>query len=180
MLSRKRQRDARHDARFSGRQLSLHPRCFNIRAVLRPIAGFEIERVRFDRLLRWLMDLRKPRIYPKRRRPLTSFCACELRSPAAFTEAGFWPSTALRQDAREWASRCASIGSAQNVCPEIDLRRASFYASLHAPEPKPCRFVIRRRRALRSELSERMCVTDLSPYGLKEKLDLPSAKWKAS
>ena len=52
--------------------------------------GFEVERVRFDkpvplaegfaRIAKYIQDSG---------RPLTSFCACELRSPAAFTEEGF-------------------------------------------------------------------------------------------
>src|SRR6201990_517465 len=52
--------------------------------------GYEVERVRFDKipslaegfalLAKYIQDAG---------RPLTSFCACELRSPGAFTEDGF-------------------------------------------------------------------------------------------
>ena len=53
-------------------------------------SGYEIERVHFDRLVP-LADgfARVAKYIQAAGRPLTSFCACELRSPAAFTEAGF-------------------------------------------------------------------------------------------
>ena len=52
--------------------------------------GFEIERVRFDRWLPLAEGFAQAAEYISGAgRPLTSFCACELRSPAAFTEAGF-------------------------------------------------------------------------------------------
>ena len=53
-------------------------------------SGFEIERVRLDRLLPLAEGFAQVAKYIQATgRPLTSFCACELRSPAAFTEAGF-------------------------------------------------------------------------------------------
>src|SRR5260221_9068216 len=53
-------------------------------------AGFEIEHVRFDRLLLLADGFAQVAKYIQAAgRPLTSFCACELRSPAAFTEDGF-------------------------------------------------------------------------------------------
>ena len=52
--------------------------------------GFEIERVRFDHLLPLAEGFAQVAKYIQAAgRPLTSFCACELRSPAAFTEDGF-------------------------------------------------------------------------------------------
>ncbi|HYS88071.1 MAG TPA: hypothetical protein VEN78_24190, partial [Bradyrhizobium sp.] len=51
---------------------------------------FEIERARFDRLLPLAEGFARVAEYIRGSgRPLTSFCACELRSPAAFTEDGF-------------------------------------------------------------------------------------------
>ena len=48
--------------------------------------GFEIERVRFDRLRPLAAGFAEAANYMRAAgRPLTSFCACELRSPAAFT-----------------------------------------------------------------------------------------------
>jgi hypothetical protein len=53
-------------------------------------SGFEIERVRFDALLPLAEGFAQAAKYIRAAgRPLTSFCACELRSPAAFTEDGF-------------------------------------------------------------------------------------------
>ena len=53
-------------------------------------SGFEIERVRFDTLLPLAEGFAQAAKYIRTAgRPLTAFCACELRSPAAFTEEGF-------------------------------------------------------------------------------------------
>ena len=95
--------------------------------------GFEIERVRFDRLRRWPKALRRVAKYIQAAgRPLTSFCACELRSPAAFTEDGFPRlQPALRQDARGVGLFDGTTNpvARSNVCPEIDPpAEPSFYA----------------------------------------------------
>ena len=53
-------------------------------------AGFEIERVRFDRLVPLAEGFKQIADHIQAAgRPLTAFCACELRSPAQFTEEGF-------------------------------------------------------------------------------------------
>src|SRR5437764_8825384 len=52
--------------------------------------GFEIERVRFDRPVPLADGFAQIAKYIQgAARPLTAFCACELRSPAAFTDEGF-------------------------------------------------------------------------------------------
>src|SRR6201999_4210515 len=54
------------------------------------LPGYEIERVRFDKWLPLAEGFAAVANYIQSvGRPLTSFCACELRSPAAFTEDGF-------------------------------------------------------------------------------------------
>ena len=65
-------------------------------------------------------------------RPLTSFCACELRSPAAFTDDGF---RAFNQHyvktLAEWGLYDGTTNpvARSNVCPEIDPpAEPSFYA----------------------------------------------------
>src|SRR4030088_3589217 len=95
--------------------------------------GFEIERVRFDRLLPLAEGFAAVAKYIKGSgRPLTSFCACELRSPAAFTEDGF--RTFNRHYVKtlaEWGLFDGSInpGARSNVCPEIDPpAEPPFYA----------------------------------------------------
>lgn len=54
------------------------------------LGGFEIVRVRFRRPLALAAGFaRIERILGEAGRPLSAFCACELRSPAPFTEDGF-------------------------------------------------------------------------------------------
>ncbi len=95
--------------------------------------GFEIERVRFDRLLPLAEGFAQVAKYIEAAgRPLTSFCACELRSPAAFTEDGF------RAFNQHYVKTLAQWGlfdgttnpvARSNVCPEIDPpAEPSFYA----------------------------------------------------
>src|SRR3954468_8732845 len=96
-------------------------------------SGFEIERVRFDRLVPLAEGFAQVAKYIQAAgRPLTSFCACELRSPAAFTEDGF------RIFNEHYAKTLAQWGlfdgfinpvARSNVCPEIDPpAEPSFYA----------------------------------------------------
>jgi hypothetical protein len=96
-------------------------------------AGFEVERVRFDRLTPLAEGFAQVAKYIQAAgRPLTSFCACELRSPAAFTEDGF---RAFNQHyvktLAEWGLYDGSTNpvARSNVCPEIDPpAEPSFYA----------------------------------------------------
>jgi hypothetical protein len=100
------------------------PGVFQYSAGVAAEPGFRIERVCFSRLL----PLREgfelaARIIANAGRPLTAFCACELRSPAPFTEAGFkafntaYVSTlagwGIVQDGKNPVAR-------SNVCPEVD------------------------------------------------------------
>ena len=86
-------------------------------------------------------------------RPLTSFCACELRSPAPFSDDGFrafnqsyvvtlrdW---GIMQDERNPVAR-------SNVCPEIDPPgEPSFHAFSFTVESKDANAELRRRRQRR-------------------------------
>jgi hypothetical protein len=91
--------------------------------------GYAIERVRF-RVPVPLKEgfARIEKIIGEAGRPLTSFCACELRSPAPFTEDGF---RAFNQiyvvTLREWGLFDGTVNpvARSNVCPEI------------APPPEP-------------------------------------------
>src|SRR5882762_3136533 len=95
--------------------------------------GFEVERVRFDKPVALAEGFARIAKYIQAAgRPLTSFCACELRSPAAFTEAGF---LAFNQHyvktLAEWGIFDGAVNpvARSNVCPEIDLpAEPSFYA----------------------------------------------------
>ena len=143
--------------------------------------GFEIERVRFDRLLPLAEGFARAAQYIRSAgRPLTSFCACELRSPAAFTEAGF---LAFNQHyvktLAEWGLFDKSINpvARSNVCPEIEPpAEPSFYAfSFTRPSQGTTpTFVIAggaEARGGSGSYPERIVgYRDLSADGLKEKV----------
>jgi hypothetical protein len=86
--------------------------------------GFAIQRIRFHPpvpLTAGFAAIR--RILEEAGRPLTAFCACELRSPAPFTEDGFRAFNQVYVEAlREWGLFDGTINpvARSNVCPEID------------------------------------------------------------
>jgi hypothetical protein len=96
-------------------------------------AGFEIERVRFDRLLPLAEGFAQVAKYIQAAgRPLASFCGCELRSPVAFTEDGFRAFNAhYVKTLRAWGlfDGVTNPVARSNVCPELDPpAEPSFYA----------------------------------------------------
>jgi hypothetical protein len=147
--------------------------------------GFQIERVRFDRLLPLAEGFAQAATYIQGMgQRLTSFCACELRSPAAFTEAGFLAfNRHYVKTLGEWGIFDGSINpvARSNVCPEIDPpKEPSFYAFSfvrpvegrgRAPTPD---FVIAggaEARGGTGSYPERIVrYRDLSPDGLREKV----------
>ena len=143
--------------------------------------GYEIERVRFDHLVPLAEGFSLAAGYIQATgRPLTSFCACELRSPAAFTEDGF------RKFIEHYVKTLAEWGiydgttnpvARSNVCPEIDPpSEPSFYAfSFTRPlEGATPTFVIAGGAEARGgggTYPERIVrYRDLSPAGIKEKV----------
>ena len=144
--------------------------------------GYEIERVRFDRLLPLGQGFAQIAKYIQAAgRPLTSFCACELRSPAAFTEDGFFKfNQHYVKTLAEWGIyEGGSINpvARSNVCPEIDPpAEPSFYAfSFTRPSAgATSTFVIAGGAELgggSGSYPERIVrYRDLSPEGLKEKV----------
>jgi hypothetical protein len=143
--------------------------------------GFVVERVRFDRLVPLAEGFAQVASYIQAAgRPLTSFCACELRSPAAFTEDGF---RAFNQHyvktLAEWGLFDGSTNpvARSNVCPEVDPpAEPSFYAfSFTTPSASATpSFVIAggaEARGGAGSYPERIVrYRDLSPEGLKEKV----------
>ena len=144
--------------------------------------GYEIERVRFDRLLPLGQGFAQIAKYIQAAgRPLTSFCACELRSPAAFTEDGFFKFNQYYvKTLAEWGiydGGSTNPVARSNVCPEIDPpAEPSFYAFSFT---RPSRgatstFVIAGGAELgggSGSYAERIVrYRDLSPEGLKEKV----------
>ena len=143
--------------------------------------GFEIERVRFDRMPSLAEGFAQIAKYIRAAdRPLTSFCACELRSPAAFTEDGFrrFNEHYVRTLA-EWGLFDGTINpvARSNVCPEIDPpSEPSFYGfSFTRPSQAATpTFVIAGSAELRDgngSYSERTVrYRDLSPDGVRGKV----------
>jgi hypothetical protein len=144
-------------------------------------SGFEIERVRFDRLLPLAEGFAQVAKYiAGAGRPLTSFCACELRSPAAFTEDGFRTfNQHYVKTLAEWGLFDGAVNpvARSNVCPEIDppaepsFHAFSFTRLSQGAAPS---FVIAggaEARGGSGSYPERiMRYRDVSPEGLKEKV----------
>jgi hypothetical protein len=89
--------------------------------------------VRFDQLLPLAEGFAQAAKYIQAAgRPLTSFCACELRSPGAFTEDGFRQfNEHYVKTLAEWKIFDGAVNpvARSNVCPEIDPpSEPSFYA----------------------------------------------------
>jgi hypothetical protein len=88
--------------------------------------GFAIERVTFRRPIPLAAGFaRAAEIIEAQGRPLTAFCACELRSPRQFTDAGFRAfNETYVETLAKWgiydAEAKANPVARSNVCPEID------------------------------------------------------------
>ncbi|OIQ74769.1 hypothetical protein GALL_435730 [mine drainage metagenome] len=161
------------------------PAVFQYSSGAAAFSGFEIERVRFDRLTPLAEGFAQAAKYIQAAdRPLTSFCACELRSPAAFTEAGFLAfNQHYVETLADWGIFDGTINpvARSNVCPEIDPpSEPSFYAFSFT---RPCQgagaaatpdFVIAGGAEARGgpgSYPERIVrYRDLSADGLKEKV----------
>ncbi len=96
-------------------------------------AGYELERVRFEKPvpLSEGFDLIEKHL-KSIDRPLTAFCACELRSPGQFSEEGFRAfNTEYADVLRKWGIMDGDDNpvARSNVCPEIHAPSTpSFYA----------------------------------------------------
>ena len=105
-------------------------------------ADFEIERVRFDTWMPLAEGFKRAADYISAAgRPLTAFCACELRSPSVVDEAGF------RTFNEQYVKTLAEWGifdgtnnpvARSNVCPQVGPpAEPSFYAfSFTRPKPQ--------------------------------------------
>ena len=87
-------------------------------------SGFRIERVRFARVLPLAEGFaRIEQHLAAAGRPNTAFCACELRSPAPFTEDGFRAFNAVYiETLKRWGLMSGDVNpvARSNVCPEVD------------------------------------------------------------
>ena len=115
---------------FSAGGYRFLPGVFQYSGGVAALAGHAIERVR----LRTLLPLKQgfeciERLIGEAGRPLTAFCACELRSPAPFTEQGFRAfNESYVVTLQKWGLFDGKVNpvARSNVCPEID------------PPPEPC------------------------------------------
>jgi hypothetical protein len=109
------------------------PAVFQYSGGVAALPGFEIVRARFlDRVPLAEGFARAARYIRDAGRPLTSFCACELRSPAPFTDEGFRSfNQAYAATLREWGLLAGGDNpvARSNVCPDIDPpTEPSFHA----------------------------------------------------
>jgi len=147
------------------------------------LPGFTIERVRFSRVVPLKVGFQKiAEIIKAAGRPLTAFGACELRSPAPFTEEGFKAFNQIYiQTLIEWGLMKDGVNpvARSNVCPKIDPpAEPGFHAfSFTTVAPNaPTSFVV----AGSGESAEGKAnyrdhivrLGDISPEGMLEK-----AKW---
>jgi hypothetical protein len=97
--------------------------------------GYRIERLTFRTALPLVQGFeRVAALLEARGRPLTAFCACELRSPAPFSDAGFrgfneiYVETLAKWGIYDAANKTNPVARS-NVCPEIDPpAEPSFHA----------------------------------------------------
>jgi len=118
---------------FSAGNYRFIPSVFQYSAGAAADEGYEIERVRFDRLVPLAEGFAlAAKFIQEAGRPLTAFCACELRSPAAFSEEGFRAfNLHYVKTLSEWGIFDGTTNpvARSNVCPEIDPpSEPSFYA----------------------------------------------------
>src|ERR1700749_1871308 len=113
------------------------------------LPGFAIERVRFATPIpRKAGFARIASILKEAGRPLTAFAACELRSPAPFTEAGFKAFNEIYiKTLIEWGIMKDGVNpvARSNVCPKLDPpTEPCFHAfSYTVPSPgAPASFVV--------------------------------------
>ncbi|WP_022724452.1 hypothetical protein [Rhodopseudomonas sp. B29] len=125
------------------------PGVFQYSCGIAALPGYAIERVRFANPVPLKQGFAKiAEIIKAAGRPLTAFGACELRSPAPFTEDGFKAFNEIYIETLiEWGVMKDRVNpvARSNVCPKIDPpSEPSFYAFSYTVEAKdaPPSFVI--------------------------------------
>lgn len=142
--------------------------------------GYAIVRVQFEQPLPLKAGMdRAAQIIKSVGRPLTAFCACELRSPAPFTEQGFKDFNAEYVAILEgWGVMKDGLNpvARSNVCPKIDPPKApSLYAFCYtvAASGAPASFVVSGSgEAPEGKTNYRdhaIRLGDISPAAIKEK-----------
>ena len=145
------------------------------------LRGYQIQRVRFRRPLPLVRGFElAAEVIRNTGRPLTAFCACELRSPAPFTEQGFRTFNEVYvRTLSEWGIFDGTVNpvARSNVCPVINPPEApSFYAFSYTTgadsDGAPNLVIAGSGEAPEGQGSyQERCVRrgDISPEGLREK-----------
>jgi hypothetical protein len=109
---------------FSAGGFRFLPSVFQFSAGVAALPGHAIERVRFRAPVPLKQGFERiERLITAAGRPLTSFCACELRSPAPFTEQGFRAFNEVYVvTLQKWGLFDGKVNpvARSNVCPQID------------------------------------------------------------
>ncbi len=118
---------------FSAGGYRFIPGVFQYSGGVAALPGHAIERVRFRAPVPLEQGFERiERLITRMGRPLTSFCACELRSPAQFTEQGFRAfNESYVVTLEKWRLFDGKVNpvARSNVCPQIDPpAQPSFHA----------------------------------------------------
>lgn len=156
------------------------PSVFQYSAGVIAAPGFDIVRVQFRKTIPLAEGFSRIESYLKREgRPLTSFCACELRSPAPFDEAGFRAfNQAYVETLKRWgiSDGVNNPVARTNVCPPVDPPSVpSFHAFAFTVERQtdhPGFIVAGSGESVEGKANYRdhtVRLGDVSPEGLREK-----------
>lgn len=166
---------------FSPGNFHYLPGVFQYSAGVAAADGYRIERARFDTPVPLAAAFDRVRAHlAERCRPLTAFCACELRSPAPFTEAGFLAFNRIYAgtlDAWGLLSQGDNPVARSNVCPEENPPASpsmhAFCYTMPAAAAGPREFVIAgsgETEEGRSTYEETIvALNDTSPDGIARK-----------
>jgi hypothetical protein len=153
---------------------------FQYSAAVAAMPGHRIVRVQFRTPLALADGFRRiEKIIAAAARPLTAFCACELRSPAPFTESGFTAFNTIYVDQlKHWKIYDGTTNpvARSNVCPAVDPpAEPSFHAFAYtepASDAEPSFIVAGSAEALEGLGSYRDHIVrlgDVTAPGLREK-----------
>lgn len=156
------------------------PGVFQYSAGVIAAPGFDLVRARFRDNLPLAEGFARIETFLKQQgRPLTSFCACELRSPAPFDEAGFRAFNRLYVETlKRWSITDGETNpvARTNVCPLIDPpSEPSFHAftfTVERPAERPGFVVAGSGESVEGKANYRdytVRLGDLSPDGMREK-----------
>jgi hypothetical protein len=156
------------------------PGVFQYSAGVKALAGHRIERVRFASPVKLAEGFERIAATIRAAgRPLTSFCACELRSPAPFTEAGFRAFNEVYVGTLEkWGVFLDGVNpvARSNVCPAVNPPgEPSFHAfcfTVEARDAPPSFVAAGSGEAAEGKGNYRDHIVargDVSPAGLREK-----------